>query len=86
MTLIRRVFLGRFGPNLFGAAVLQPILTLVGVFTFFAGVFYLPFLGPTRMEGIICLLLLAILALLCATFGQLVLVAERLAGRSDKTA
>jgi len=76
--IIRRLFTARFGPNLLGAAVIQPVLTGVGVFTFLAGVLYLPSLGPTRVEGILALLLLATVALLCTVVGQLAAVLERL--------
>jgi hypothetical protein len=56
MTLLRRLFLTRVGPNVFGASVIQPVLAIVGVFTFLAGVMYLPSLGPTRVEMILALL------------------------------
>jgi len=82
MTVLRRVFLS----HLFGESVIQVVLTAVGVFTFLAGILYLPSLGPTRMEGFIFMLLLAVFALLCATFGQLVVLAERLEGRAHKIA
>jgi len=83
MTLLRRLFLTRMGPNIFGASVIQAILTIVGVFTFLAGAMYLPSLGPTRVEMILALLLLAVLALLCTAVGQLAVVIERL-DRNDK--
>jgi uncharacterized membrane protein YhaH (DUF805 family) len=86
MTLLRRLFLTRVGPNLFGTAVIQPTLTMVGVFTFLAGVLYLPSLGPTRVEMILALLLLAAVALLCTAIGQLAVVVERLKARNDKPA
>jgi hypothetical protein len=82
MSLLRRMFLTR----LFGESVIQGIFTVVGVFTFLAGILYLPTLGPTRMEAFIFMLLLAVFAILCATFGQLVVVAERLEGRVEKSA
>jgi hypothetical protein len=86
MTLLRRLFLTRVGPNLFGASVLQSVLTTVGVFTFLAGVLYLPYLGPTRVEMILALLLLAAVALLCHVVGQLAVIAERLERREvDKS-
>src|SRR4051794_12915427 len=78
MTFLRRLFLARIGPNLFGASVIQPVLTAVGVFTFLAGVLYLPSLGPTRVEMILALLLLATVALLCTAVGQLTVLIERL--------
>ena len=81
MTVLRRLFFTRVGPNIFGASVIQPILTVVGVFTFLAGVLYLPSLSPTRMEMILALLLLAAVALLCTAVGQLAVVIERLEGR-----
>lgn len=76
MTAIRRLFNSRVGPDLFGAAVLQPTLTAVGVFTFLAGALYLPSLGPTRVELILGLLLLAAVALLCTAVGQLAAIQE----------
>ena len=82
MTSIRKLFRTRVGPDLFGASVIQPVLTAVGVFTFFAGVLYLPSLGPTRMEMILALLLLAAVALLCTAVGQLAVVVERLEKRN----
>src|SRR5205823_1490385 len=63
MSHLRRLFFTRVGPNLFGAAVIAPLLTAVGLFTFIAGVLYLPSLGPTRVEMILALLLLAAVAL-----------------------
>ena len=74
------------GPNIFGASVIQAILTIVGVFTFLAGAMYLPSLGPTRVEMILTLLLLAVLALLCTAVGQLAVMIERLDGRLDRNA
>jgi hypothetical protein len=85
MTLLRRLFFTRMGPDLFGASGIQTILTIVGVFTFLAGAMYLPSLGPTRMEMILALLLLATVALLCTAVGQLAVVIERLEERSEKT-
>jgi drug/metabolite transporter (DMT)-like permease len=84
MTLLRRLFARRVGPNLFGASIVQPVLTGVGVFTFLAGVLYLPYLGPTRVEMILALLLLAAVALLCTAVGQLATIIERLDHRADK--
>ena len=81
MTAIRRLLSARVGPNLFGAAVLQPVLTAVGVVTFLAGALYLPTLAPTRVEMILLLLALAAVALLCTAVGQLAVVIERLDGR-----
>jgi len=86
MTAVRRLFTRRVGPNLFGAAVVQPTLTAVGVFTFLAGALYLPALGPTRVEAILALLLLAAVALLCTAVGQLAAVLERLEARDVKHA
>lgn len=82
MTLLRRILFARFGPDTCGAAVIQPVLTFIGVFTFLAGVLYLPTLGPTRIEMILALLLLAIMALLCTAVGQLTAVLEKLEDRS----
>ena len=82
MKLLRRVFF----THLFGESVIQVVLTAVGVFTFVAGILYLPSLGPTRMEAFIFMLLLAVFALLCATFGQIVVMAERLDGRAARSA
>jgi len=81
MTQLRRLLLGRAGPDLLGAAVIQPVMTTVGVFTFLAGVLYLPSLGPTRVEMVALLLLLAAVALLCHAVGQLAVVVERLERR-----
>ena len=64
--------------RLFGESVIALVFTSVGVFTFLAGVFYLPSLSPTRMEMILALLLLAAVALLCHGVGQLAVVLERL--------
>jgi len=83
MARLRRFFLGRVGPDLLSAAVVQPVMTAVGVFTFLAGVLYLPSLGPTRVEMVAVLLLLAAVALLCHAVGQLAAIAERLGERSD---
>ena len=86
MKFWRRLFFTRMGPSLFGASVIQPVLTAVGVFTFFAGVLYLPSLGPTRVEMILALLLLAIVALLCHAVGQLAFVIEHLQESANKSA
>jgi hypothetical protein len=86
MATVRRLFTARVGPSLFGASVVQPTLTGVGVFTFLAGALYLPSLGPTRVEGVLALLLLAAVALLCTAVGQLAAVLERLEARGDKRA
>lgn len=86
MSALRRLFTARFGPNVFGASVIQPVLTAVGVCTFLAGVLYLPYLGPTRVEMIMILLLLAAVALLCTAVGLLAAVLERLESRDDKRA
>ncbi|HZZ80053.1 MAG TPA: hypothetical protein VFE62_16185 [Gemmataceae bacterium] len=74
MRVLRRLFLTR----LFGESVVPGVLTAVGVFTFLAGVFYLPSLNPTRMEMMLALLLLAIFAMLCHAVGQLAVLIERL--------
>jgi hypothetical protein len=86
MTLLRRLFFTRVGPNIFGASVIQSVLTGVGVFTFLAGTIYLPYLGPTRVEMFLVLLLLAILALGCTAVGQLAVLNERLEELSNKKA
>jgi len=86
MTLLRRLFATDVGPDLFGAAVIQTVMTIIGVFTFLAGALYLPSLGPTRVEMIVVLLLLAAGALLCTAVGQLTAVIERLERRGDKDA
>src|SRR5947209_457944 len=83
MRLLRRLFVARIGPELDSAAVIQPVMTGVGVFTFLAGVLYLPSLSPTRVEMIVLLLLLAAVALLCHTVGQLAAILERLNRRAD---
>ena len=84
MNVLRRLFLGRVGPELDGAAVIQPVMTGVGVFTFLAGVLYMPKLSPTRVEMIALLLLLAAVALLCHAVGQLAVVVDRLDQRRGK--
>ena len=86
MAFLRRLFTARVGPDLCGAAVIQPVMMTVGVFTFLAGALYLPSLGPTRVEMIVVLLLLAAVALLCTAVGQLTAVLERLESRGDKHA
>ena len=86
MAFLRRLFTARVGPNLCGAAVVKPVMTTVGVFTFLAGALYLPSLGPTRVEMIVVLLLLAAVALLCTAVGQLTAVLERQESRGDKRA
>ena len=85
MTRLRRMFLARIGPDIFSAKVISPILTAVGVFTFLAGALYLPSLAPSRIELIMCLLLLAAVALLCTAVAQLAVVVERLETRADKS-
>ena len=85
MALLRRLFLSRVGPDVSAAAVIQPVMTGVGVFTFVAGVLFLPSLVPTRVEMIFALLLLAIVAMLCHAVGQLAVIVERLDRRGDKT-
>jgi hypothetical protein len=85
MSLLRRLFATRVGPDLFGAAVIQAVMTTVGVFTFLAGALYLPSLAPTRVEMILALLLLAAVALLCTAVGQLAVIIERLDKRGDKS-
>lgn len=81
MSLIRRLFTRRVGPDVLGASVLCPLMTGIGVFTFLAGALYLPTLGPTRLEMIFGLLLLAAVALLCTAVGQLTAVLEKLEKR-----
>jgi hypothetical protein len=80
MTFMRSLFL----THLFGDSVIQWVLTAVGVFTFLAGVLYLPSLSPTRVEMILALLLLATVALLCHAVGQLAVVVERLDARASR--
>ena len=81
MAILRRLLFSRVGPDICGSAVIQPTLTAVGGFTFLAGVLYLPSLGPTRVEAVLALLLLASVALLCTAVGQLAAVQERLDSR-----
>jgi hypothetical protein len=66
-----------------GAKILQAALTAVGVFTFIAGTLYLPSLSPTRIEAIIVLLLLGIMALACTAVGQLAVIVESLRRRNE---
>lgn len=84
MGFLSRLFRARVGPELSGASVIQPVLTVVGVFTFLAGALYLPVLAPTRVEMIMILLLLASVALLCTAVGQLAVIVERLERRPDR--
>ena len=84
MAFLRRLFTARVGPSLASAAVIQPVMTSVGVFTFLAGALYLPSLGPTRIEMIVVLLLLAAVALLCTAVGQLAAILERLEPRDER--
>lgn len=86
MAILRRLFTARVGPDLGSAAVIQPVMTIVGVFTFLAGALYLPSLGPTRVEMIVVLLLLAAVALLCTAVGQLTAILERLGRRDNQRA
>lgn len=83
--LLRRLFLGRRRPGRHSAAILQLVMTGVGVFTFLAGVFYLPTVAPTRVETLSLLLLLAAVALLCHAVGQLAAILERLDRRADSS-
>jgi hypothetical protein len=76
--MLRRLFFTPIGSSLFAASVIEAVLTAVGVFTFVAGVLYLPQLAPSRMEMILALLLLATVALLCNAVGQLAVISERL--------
>lgn len=85
MALLRRLLTARVGPDLSAAAVIQPVMTAVGVLTFLAGALYLPALGPTRVEMIVILLLLAAVALLCTAVGQLTAILERLDRRGDRS-
>jgi hypothetical protein len=83
MTLLRRILIARFGSEISVAAVIQAVMVAVGMFTFFAGVLYMPSLAPNRVEMIMILLLLTAVALLCTAVGQLAVVAERLEGRRE---
>ena len=86
MAFLRRILAARVGPDLGSAAVIQPVMTTVGVFTFLAGALYLPSLGPTRVEMIVVLLLLAAVALLCTAVGQFTAIHERLGRRDERRA
>jgi hypothetical protein len=86
MTLLRRLLSSRVATNPFRASVIQPLLTAIGVFTFLAGVLYLPSLDPTRIELILALLLFGVFALLCTAVGQLAAAIERLDGRNEPPA
>ena len=79
-----RLLTTRVGSGVSAAAVVQGVLTAVGVFTFVAGALYLPTLGPTRVEGMVFLLLLAVFTLLCTAVGQLAVVVERLDARDRR--
>jgi hypothetical protein len=85
MTLLRRLFFGRIGPDVSSAAIIQPIMTAIGVFTFIAGVLYLPTLAPSRVEMIGLLLLLALFAMMSHAVGQIAVIVERLNRREDKS-
>jgi hypothetical protein len=78
MPLLRRRFLGRVGPDVGSAAVIQPVMTAAGVLTFLAGALYLPARVGARAEMVGLLLLLAAVALLCHAVGQLAAILERL--------
>jgi hypothetical protein len=86
MSAIWRLFTRPVVSRSFGASALQGVLTSVGVFTFLAGAFYLPSLGPTRIEAIFALLLLGIFALMCTAVGQLTVILERLTAREKSAA
>jgi hypothetical protein len=85
MTLLPRLFLAPLASHLSGTTVISAVLTAVGVFTFLAGVLYLPRLEPTRVEMILALLLLASFALVCTAVGQLAVVIDRQGRHRDKT-
>ena len=85
MAFLRRLFTARVGPELCGAAIIQPVMTIVGVFTFLAGALYLPSLAPMRVEMIVVLLLLATVALLSTAVGQLTAILERLDRRDGNS-
>ena len=59
---------------------------MLQISAFLAGALYLPSLGPTRVEMILVLLLLAAVALLCTAVGQLAAVLERLDSRGGRPA
>ena len=84
MLTLRRLMSARVGPDVSGASVIQTVLTTVGVFTFLAGVLYLPTLAPSRVETFLLLLGLAAVALLCTAVGQLAVVIEKLDARAAK--
>ncbi len=58
--------------------LIRSVLTSVGVVTFLFGTFGLQYLGPTRVEMILALLLLATFAVASAALGQLVVIADLL--------
>lgn len=82
MHALRRLLSARVTPDWSAAAVVQTVMTTVGVVTFLAGVLYLPTLAPTRVEMFLLLLGLASVALLCTAVGQLAVVVERLDARA----
>ncbi len=79
MSRVRQLLLTPVRPGLTPAAVVSRVMTAAGVFTFVAGTLYLPSLNPTQIEAIVVLLLLGILAVSCAAFGQLAILVERIA-------
>jgi hypothetical protein len=85
MSGVRRLFTTPLVTDLQGARLVRAILTGVGVTTFLFGTFGLQYLGPTRVEMILALLLLGVFAMTCAILGQAVVIAELLEGRTDLT-
>lgn len=84
MSRLRRLFTAPVGSELFGAGTIRAVFTTIGVGTFLAGALYLPTLQPTRVELVLALLLLllAVFAVICATFGRLAVLVERLETRA----
>jgi hypothetical protein len=66
--------------------LIRAVLTGVGVFTFLFGTFGLQYLGPTRVEMILALLLLGVFAMASAGLGHLVVIADLLERQTEPRA
>ena len=78
MSRLRRLFTTPVVPEQSGPQLIRAVLTGVGVFTFLFGTFGLQYLGPTRVEMILALLLLGVFAMASAGLGHLVVIADLL--------
>lgn len=84
MSRLRQLFATPVWSDRAGAAGMRAVLTGIGVFTFLFGTYGLQYLGPTRMEAVLALLLLAVFAMMCATLGQVIVLVELLDGRAGR--